>query len=314
MSSSSKTTTSSSQTNPWAPQSDQLKFAFGEARDAYGQASQAQAPDNFVAGYTPDQLSAFGKMLGYGTNTNAAATSQNVGQGLSDMGLAGVGAGMDALKRWAPTNTPQNTVAAASLYGNNPYTQGMVDAAMRGAQRSVTENVLPQISRNAQAGGNVNSNRTAIQEGIVGRGYQDAYADTASKLMGDLYSQGLTTAAQQQYGADAMSLNRAQALTNAGNVAAGYGVNALGQSVNQQGNLFDIANKGIAGQYGAAQADLNNQIAQYQSGVSSPFAPLNSFWNIIGSNNWGNSSRGTNTTTSTPSRMSSIGQGVGVLG
>ena len=85
-------------------------------------------------------------------------------------------------------------------------------------------------------------------------------------------------------------------------------------SVNQQGNLFDIANKGIAGQYGAAQADLNNQIAQYQSGVSSPFAPLNSFWNIIGSNNWGNSSRGTNTTTSTPSLMSSIGQGVGVLG
>jgi hypothetical protein len=45
---------------------------------------------------------------------------------------------------------------------------------------------------------------------------------------------------------------------------------------------------------------LDNEQQQYQSATTSPYAALNGYMGVIGSNNWGSNSTGTSDTTSTP--------------
>jgi hypothetical protein len=74
MGSSTQETSKNENTTPWAPQAAALTDAFGKAQTAYGTASQAKAPTDFVAQFTPDQLNIFKSMMGYGTGTSTAGT------------------------------------------------------------------------------------------------------------------------------------------------------------------------------------------------------------------------------------------------
>jgi hypothetical protein len=86
----SQTQQTSSSTQPYGPQKKSLNFAYDEAKGAYGQASQAQAPDNFVAQFNPDQLNTFNSMINYGNASNAAAQNAATGGALSQAGVGGV--------------------------------------------------------------------------------------------------------------------------------------------------------------------------------------------------------------------------------
>lgn len=285
----------SAQTNPWSVQAPFLQQGFNAASNAYGNTQ-----------VTPEQLSAFAQMLQTGTNQAVPNSSAQAGGALTTSGANATGQGLYGLAGYNPTNTPQAALAAANQYANNPQLQGMIDSATMDARRAVNEGALPQIERNAQASGNVNSNRTGIAQGIVNRGLADTVANTSANIRGTAYSQGLQGALQQLAGNDTNRLGALTALTGGGVGAANAGVNANTGSVGQQGGLYNIANAGIQGQQAA------------------PFAGLQNFWNIVGGQNYGNQTQGnfntngiqvgnTNQTqTSNPSLISSLSQILGM--
>jgi hypothetical protein len=64
------------------------------------------------------------------------------------------------------------------------------------------------------------------------------------------------------------------------------------------------------------QSNLNNSIAQWQGNYNFPWMNLQNLMGIVGGQQWGGQSSGSTTGTSqvTPSLLSSIGSGVGILG
>lgn len=304
------------QTDPWAPQAAALQTGFNGAGSALTQAQGAQAPSNFTAQFTPQQLSAFGQMLNTGTNSgNIPGSSAAAGGALTGAGSTAAGQGLTGLGNYSPTNTPAAVLSAATQYANNPATQGMIDASTLDARRAVNEGAMPQIERDAAMSGNTNSNRTGIAQGITQRGLADTVANISANIRGQQFNNGLGLAQQQFAGNDASRLGALSAETSGGTNAANAGVGANTGAVGQQGGLYDIANQGIGGQMAGAQAGLTNQQQQFQSQTNSPFAALQNYMQLVGGQNWGSQSTGSGTkdTTTTPSLMAQLGAAGGIF-
>lgn len=288
------TTQQQQQVSPWDAQAPFLQQGFQGASDALNKTNAS------FASFAPGQLDAFRQMLGYGLgNGGVASSSANAGGSLTGAGADATAKGLYGLAGYTPGNTPSAVMTAANQYMDNPNTQGMIDAATLDARRAVNEGAMPQIERNANLSGNVNSNRTGIAQGIVERGLGDTVANTSANIRGQQFNTGLQAALSQLGGSDTNRLGALTALTGGGTNAVGTGVGANTGSVAQQGGLYGIANQGIAGQ---------TQVAQQ------PFTGLQDFWNIIGGQNWGSSGTGTSTssgtsnTTKTPSLLDTIGK------
>lgn len=82
---------------------------------------------------------------------------------------------------------------------SNPYLQSTIDAAIRPITQSYTDagGVLSNIRNDAVAnGGQGNSTRQGVAEGIAAGRYANTIGDTASKITSDAYSKGLDTYAK----------------------------------------------------------------------------------------------------------------------
>jgi hypothetical protein len=298
-----KTTQTTSQTNnPWAKQSPFLEQGFNAASSALNQAQGAPRPDQFVSQFDPNSLNIFKRMMGYG-NSDMDATSAAVGQTTAQAGAQSLVDSFKRLNGWTPTGGPESNIAAATQYANNPAVSGMVDSAMRGAQREADERIMPGISRGAAASGNLNSSKTELRRGVVDRALVEKRADIESDLRGSLYDQGLKMAeGARQYDNDSV-LKAVMANLSGGNAAVGTGVGATSAGVDQARGLFDLATGGIQGAREVGQAPLDEQMAKYKFGTQAPFDALNNFWNIVGSNSWGGTSNGTATSQASPAQM-----------
>jgi hypothetical protein len=316
MSGSQKTTTTqsqNSQTSPWGPQAAALETAFTQAKTALGQSQGAKAPTDFMAQFTPEQLSTFRNMLGYANDSNVSEANLATGDTLANAGTSGLTGALSGLMGFNPSTARDGILTDAAKYADNPAISGMVDAAMRDANRNASEVVLPGIQANAAANGNINSNRTAISDGLVRRGLAEKTADISANLRGAAYDKGLDLGAMTNVQAVLDSLKSAGSL---GGSAASLGIGARSGSLTDQSSLFDIANAGGAGLQAADQARIDEEQGTYQSQVSSPFDALQQYMNIVGSGNWGSNTTGTSTGTqkTTPSAWQVIGGLMGAGG
>jgi hypothetical protein len=290
------------QHDPWAAQQPYLTDAFSQAQNIYKTQQAQNDPGyqgDFVAAPRPDAMNAFQQALGTssGTLTPAGANMVNEGQGLT-------GAGAGGLFNLAGDQT-NNTIRDAAKYADNPYMGGMVDAAMRDANRQVNEEALPGIDRAAAGTNNLNSTRNGIAQGIVQRGLAEKTADVSSQLRGQAYSQGLT-----QAGSDLD--RRLQASTALG----GLGISALGAGSDLTKNGLDQSVLGSTMLQQGDQNVIDNAIAKTDYTQSKDWNNLANYWNIVGDKSWGGTVTGTSTSTqkNNPSALSSIGSGFAVLG
>jgi len=163
------------------------------------------------------------------------------------------------------TNT-QDYLGLAGQVANNPYTQGMVQAAMRDPFRQLVEQTMPGIRMGANAAGQAGGSQEAVMAAIADRGYQDRLADTTSSIMGNFYGQGLgiaDTAANFDAGQRA---GAAGSLMNAG--LGGLGLLNQGYGIGQQG-ATDLFN------WGTQNQNLQNQ--QLQAAMQQFYAP----WDVL---------------------------------
>jgi hypothetical protein len=306
------TTNSSSSSQPgFAPQVAGLTTAFNAANGALTQAQGATAPTNYTAQFTPDQLATFQQMLGY--SNNGAIPSSEAGAAGTNT-TAGTNATTGALTNLAgfnpnATNNPNSLVAAANQYVSGQNIPAEVQNAMFSAEQTANQVTNPGIVQNADATGNADSSRTGIAQGMVDESLANQAASLSGSLQSGAFQNGLNLAENQAQGNNSLTASDLTNLINGGNATTSTGLNAGTSSIGNEGSLFNIGETGGAGQQAANQAYLTNQLQQYQAGVNYPFAALNNYMGIVGSNNWGQNTTGTQQTS--PSALSMIG---GLLG
>lgn len=293
-----------------------LQQAFQGASDAYNKAAGVGGPSDFTARYSPAAMDLFRQQLGYGANTGVANNTGALGNTFGNMGANAASTGLNGLANFTPQGGTQFNIDAAGQYANNPAIQGMVDASMRDANQQYNDVTSPGITRNAAGTGNINSTSPSIERGIVERGLAQKAADISSTLRGNSWSQGLNLAQNQSNNNNQSILASLMGAANGGTNAANTGINANNSYVNQLAGLFNIGNTGAQNEQAGNQADLTNQMQQWNFGTNSPFAALNNFYNIIGNRQWGSQTQGSGSsqTTNNPSTLSMIGGGLGMLG
>lgn len=312
MTESTSTQNSSSSSSPWGPQANELTTAFNNAQAAYGKASGAVAnlPQNFTAGMTPEQLQTFGSMVGYGNSgiPNASAVT-NAGLGNLATGSGAAAGALNTLGAFNPsaTNNIGTAVDGAKTFANGLDIDGAVKNAMLPAMQEMRDVTLPGMESSAAGSGNINSSRTGIAEGIAQRGLAEQAAGLASNMYNNAYNTGAGISATQSNQNNNAAL---QAATSQGYLGSNLGANGaaqVGSGIGDAGNLFTLAAQGGAGLQQNNQLGLTNALQQYEAQTSSPYDALNGLMQIIGSRSWGSNSTGTQTTTSQPSMLQTIG-------
>lgn len=305
-------------TAPWSAQQPYLLDAFKKAQSNYNTGASSLYSGQQIAGFTPEQMSVFKSLYDYGTNNNIPGLSASVGSNLANTGSQGLTAAMDRLLAFKPQGSTQSNIDAAGSYANNPYISGQVDAAMRDANRYVNEQQLPALERTAAMTGNVNASTTGqggIAEGIIRRGLAEKAADVSANMRGSAYTQGLNLAEQGRQSDTSAVLDALKATGSLGATSAASGVDALGNSIRQQGTLYDLAGTGAQGYQDANQNIIDNAKAMSEYGADRLNTLLSQYFNTVGSQNWGSQQTGTQTTNTQQTQNKSLGDTIaGILG
>jgi hypothetical protein len=298
---------------PWAPQAGALTTAFNGALDAYGKASSATAPTDFISQFTPEQLANFRAAIGYGGNSAIPNATASAGSALSTAGVGATQGALSGLGSFDPnaTTNPAALVEAANKYVAGQDIDAQVNNSMLNARQTARDVTLPGIDQDTALSGNTNSSRRAIREGMVDRGLAEQATDLGASLRSGAFKDGLSLASGTALGANAQQLGALSAGANAGTNAASTGINAGSMSIDDQNKLFGISAEGGAGLQSSQQALLDNIIAQYKQQTSGVYDPLAGLMGVVGSQNWGGTTDGSGTKTSTPSAWQVIG---GLLG
>lgn len=187
-----------------------------------------------VADLNPFQTFSANTLGNFAANTGGLGYGM-VGSGMNNM-MAGdaYGANSGDIYGRASGDPTQQIINQAGQYANNPYVDGMIDAAGRDTVRQLTEQQLPSLARGFAGTGNTNSSRAGVESAIAQRGASDRLADISSGIRGQFFGQGLGMA-QNQYNQNLSNMLSA----NQGMLQAGqYGAGLMGLGQNFAGNAF----------------------------------------------------------------------------
>ena len=263
-----------------------------------------------VAGLNPFQTGAANTLGGFSQGFTPRATGA-----ASDLGFSNIGAGMgfgsnaqDIFGR-ASMDPTQQIIGQAGQFADNPYTQGMIDAASRDVARNLLENQLPSIDRTASRTGNLNSTRAGVEAAIAQRGAADRLADISSDIRGRFFGQGLGMA-QDQFNNNLRNMMASnQELMRAGQ----FGMDTLGGAQNLANVGFGQGN--LAGELfrNFDQASLDANKAFFDESLANRLAVLAP---LFGASQAGQGFRTVAGVTQQPSMAAQIGglmQGAGAM-
>lgn len=165
-------TNSTTTTAPsWAPQVGALTTAFGGATDAYNQQkAMGLYNGDYVAAPNQTQYDAYNQAAQFG-GANGGVGQNQIDTGQNLMGNYGNAQGaLGGMYNFGSQDQTQNNINTANAYAENPWINDEVKAATAYANRNAAENDIPNLYRSAASSGNLNSDRTALAQGVVERG------------------------------------------------------------------------------------------------------------------------------------------------
>jgi len=286
--------------------------------------------------YTNAALSGVSGNYNQGT-TAASDALMNSG---SAYGQTGVAALQSALRQSSGDATTQNATDAAS-YANSSGVQSAINSAIAQSDQIYNRTTAPSLNAQAAAGGNLNSSRAGAAQAISQAMQSSQDATTASSMWNTAYQQGLSTAEAAREANLSSTLSAANTANTGANTAltAQSDANALANQNNNTQLAYTsdlgsavqsalsalqtgtgmtstgqtVQNTGTAQQLSAGNTYQTNQQEANQGAVTGytdsqqyPWSQLANYLNIIGTNTWGSTSQGTQTTVSTPSTLSMI--------
>lgn len=299
---------STTDTGPSKFQQPYLTTAFDGAQANYDASKGTPFyQGDLYAGMTDQAKADLGKTRDYAMNSGLGTANQLTTLG---SGLVGnfdkAGSAIDNYLSLANGDATQANITAAGKYADNPYLSAQIDAVNRDVGRTLQEQTLPGIDRQASGTGNINSSRAGVAAGIAQRGAADRMADNAASLRSQAYQSGLTLAQQDRSNQLSALGSAASAYTN----LAGQGVSALGQGAQIGTNALNTINSTNALEQSDRQGQADADYATWQGNDTRASDLLSRYYSIIGANQWGQygTEKGTSTTKSTPSLMQSLTQ------
>lgn len=276
---------------PWAAQQPYLKSGFEDARKALDAAhTQGNYQGNYTAGLNPYQTQGYNNAANFAQNQGIGASNMMMQQGQNSMGYGsqfGVNAASQ-LQQLQQGNSTNSILGSAGQYANNPYMNGMVDAASRDVTRNLNENQLTGLDQNAAATGNMDSSRTGVAQGIMQRGAADRIGDISSTMRGNAYNTGLGMA-QGQYNQDINNQSNVNGqLLSAGN----FGRIATDAGLNAGYNSADALTRAGAGFQTQDQNTINGNISQFGANQNNGLNLTQKYLSMI-NGNFGQSTQGT---------------------
>jgi hypothetical protein len=213
--------------------------------------TQATAPE-FYTNYLQDIANLGQNAVQQGGVAGFSPLQQQAFQMVPDLAFSGagsMGAASQLLGQAGATTMPD--VVADYM---NPYTRGVVDEMGRLQQRSIQENILPNLGAAATGSGQFGSRR---QQQITGNSLRDLQADLLGKQMQALQS-GYSEAGKFAQA----DLSRA--------LQAGQGFENLGQA--QQG--LGLSGLKAMSEYGGQQQALGQKMLDYPMAQTQAFSQL----------------------------------------
>ncbi len=282
---------SSSQTTnePWAAQIPYLTGGFANAQNLLN--SRQNTPwyqGKLTAEFNPLERESVDLTGSFVRGTAMPAATAMVNAGVTGLGAAGnfVKNANTTFARAAADKT-QSLIDTAARYADNPHLQAAIDAAAGDVTRNLKENILTGIDRDASSGGNLNSSRAGVAEGIAARGATDKIADISAQARLDAWNDGLARA-QNQYNTDTTAM-----LSANGQLGQAW---ELGNSSTAQGIQAGNAAAGAVIAAGRQVRDweqkgLDNELLRWERNDQRPWDELKNYWSIVGSRDWGGSSQ-----------------------
>lgn len=307
MPSKSKTISSWDQ-GPWSGQAPFIKDIFKKAKDLYNQQQQNPYTGDYVAQIDDKTKGIIGDAQDWYSTTGIqnADSLYGLSNDLLSFGASGSKDIATRISDFANSDRTANILSDATRLSDNPYISGMVDAAMRDANRNASESTIPNLYRNAAGSNNLNSSRAALAQGVVQRGLAEKTADVSSNLRGDAYKTGLGIGFANQ----GLTLD---ALKGAGSIydqmtARGYGgvtdaYNMRKDSVNSAAGLGESLRN-------YNQLGIDNELAKRNAGWEN----LMKYYGIVGDKNWGSSGTSYSQTKQSPGAAQIAGGILGGLG
>lgn len=312
MSSKSKSSTTVDM-GPWKVQAPYLSEAFSEAKNLYNDTkSKPGYTGEFYAPQTATQKALNDTALNYytGKGLDSATEIYNASSGLAQQGGQGLVDASTGLYGLATGDSTGANIDAAKRYASGVDLDGLTNAATYGARRQAAEGTIPNLYRTAAATGNLNSDRTALAQGVVERGLAENAQNIRSQLGADMYTQGLTMAQGDQ-------AQQAKNLESAGSLAdtlLARGAGGLADAFNMQSQSLGNASNYAGMQQDENQKLLENEFQKQQYAENRPYDLLNRYYSTIGATNWGQNGTTTTESTTTPSAASVAGGIIGGLG
>ena len=221
--------------------------------------TQATAPE-FYTNYLQDIANLGQNAVQQGGVAGFSPLQQQAFQMVPDVAFSGAGSmgAASQLMGQAGATTMPDVVADYM----NPYTRGVVDEMGRLQQRSIQENILPNLGAAAAGSGQFGSRRQAQ---VTGNSLRDLQSDLLGKQMQALQS-GYTEAGKFAQ----------QDLTRA--LQAGQGFENLGQA--QQG--LGLAGLKAMSEYGGQQQALGQKMLDYPMAQAQAFSQLMKQYQVPG--------------------------------
>jgi hypothetical protein len=285
--SSSQKSSSSSSSGPWGPQRPYIEKAFSEADRIYGdqqnqqnpyqglqtpkqalpnqwQLQGAQAGANYAGGAMQDP---YALARGYNNIAERENSQYNMyadmAQGLYNRGVGDI-------------------VKDAGTVATSPYMENAINSSWDNARRSfdMALNGAGGINHNASRSGNLNSSRAGIAEGLAEAESvrQGMEAENAMRL--GAYNKGMDVSlAERGMDQGVMgSLRRDPSRAD---------VEGLLSNDARMGNMAGLMSGSGDYQQQLESAPLQNIWDFYTQSQQDPWAGLNSYYGIVGGNNWG---------------------------
>lgn len=281
---SSKSGGSTTNTGPWTAQQPYIKVGMAQAANLYGQDKNSPYyTGDTYANMDPRSASALNGAYNWANTTGLQNGQYMSAFGAPNMYNGGMGSlsMANALANYNPQDPTQQNIRNAGLYMNNDVINGQIDAASRDVVRNLSEDVLPGINRGAAAGGNVDSSRTGIAEGIALRGAQDRVGDIAAGIRYSAYNDGLNMAENaRQFNDNAQNA----AYSNAGNMydrIYGRGMDSYNQGTQMTQGMYDLMNKVGTAYQADNQGQLDANFNQWQGNDLRDWTLLQRYMDVI---------------------------------
>lgn len=240
--------------DPWSGQAPYLSNVFGQAQNTYNQFSGN--PSSAIAPFNPQQQQAFG------------LTQQQVGQSNLDGAQVNNAAGnytTSLLNGDYLGANPGNQAFGAFANGgmlNNPYEQGMANAASTNLVNAYQTGTAPQTTSEFEGAGRYGSGAMTNAQGMAQQGFATQLGNAMNNLYGNLY-QG----------------NMSNMLSGAQGLSGNYN-NAAQQQLQGSYNAPSVANQ-TWNTIGQLSGVGGQQQALSQAQLQAPWSLLNNYSNLV---------------------------------